>query len=210
MNRCLPLQTALILAHAFTIPMASANSLPFDFRPTANLQYEWSSVDSEHGASVSDAYFRRARVGFRLEGKDRLWQFVAEHDLADRTPADAYLQWNPAPGRAIRVGQFKQPFLLEDAISDKQTAMLESSFVGVFAISRRAMVGLRAASTGRVDDVDRDGAIQGGIAESYGLAVTCYLHPNARLIANALWLDNKRRGISDTPFVAGLRLQLTY
>jgi phosphate-selective porin OprO/OprP len=362
MNRR-PIQTAAILALSFAMPLASASSLPFDFKPSANLQYEWSSVDSELAASVSDDYFRRARLGFRLEDRDRRWQFVAEHDFADRTPADAYLQWNLAPGHSLRVGQFKQPFLLEDAISDKQTAMLESSFVGVFAISRRigaeyarfgkngtlnaavfgqrldgtsespgvtlrgthllhgdssntvhvgmslasetpdrhsasfnappgtAMAGLRAASTGSIGNVDRldragldglwihqawslqgemaqvsarrdgadftgrassvqatwspsgdgrsykrgvatapspqghvgwelalrwssidldDGAIHGGTAESYGLAATCYLHPNARLIANALWLDDERRGVSDTPFVAGLRLQLTY
>lgn len=363
MNHRRSIQTTLMPVLAFTMPMALASALPFDFKPTANLQYEWSSVDSEHAASVSDDYFRRARLGFRLEDKNRHWQFVAEHDFADRTPADAYLQWNPAPGHAFRIGQFKQPFLLEDAISDKQTAMLEASFVGVFAISRRigaeyarfgkngtlnaavfgqrldgtsespgitlhgtrvlhsddsntvhvgmslasetpdhhrasfnappgtAMAGLRAASTGSIGDVDRldragldglwihqswslqgevaqvsarrdgadftgrassvqatwspsgdgrtykrgvataptpqghvgwelalrwssidldDGAIQGGTAESYGLAATCYLHPNARLIVNALWLDDERRGVSDTPFVAGLRLQLTY
>ncbi len=363
MNRFAFASIGSMLALTTTMAVASASSLPLDFKPSANLQYEWSSVHAADTAFTNDDYFRRARVGIRLEDKSRRWLFVAEHDLADQTPADAYLQWNPDPGHSLRVGQFKQPFLLEDAISDKQTAMLESSFLGAFAISRRigaeyayyfksgtlnaaaygqrldgtrdspgialrgtrvlhsdsnttvhvgislanespdnhsvsfkassgsAMSGPSAASTGGIGDVDRldragldglwihnawsvqgelaqvsvrrdgadfsgransvqatwspsgdgriykrgvatapspkghvswelalrwssidldDGAIQGGVAESYGLAATCYLHPNARLIANALWLDVNRRGISDTPFVAGLRLQLTY
>lgn len=124
-------------ALAAALPAAHAAGRAVDFAPTANVQYEWTQVDSGHGGADGEDGFRRARVGFRLQGRDKHWQFVAEHDFADRTPADAYVEWTPAQGQSLRIGQFKQPFTLEDANSDKQTAFLEPSFVGVFAISRR-------------------------------------------------------------------------
>lgn len=357
------LRSALFLALAMAAPAAMAQSLPFEISPIANVQYEWAQVDSDRVADRSDEGFRRARLGLRLKDRDNRWQFVADHDLADRTPPDAYLELTPAAGHALRFGQFKQPFSLEDANSDKHTALLEPSMVGVFAISRRigaeyarfgqagtvnvAVFGqrldgtreslgatmrgtrvlfndggnvahlglsvaserpdedttsfsanpgtvfttLRAASTGTIAGVDRidraaleglwihqawtvqaelaqvavrrdgadvsgdassvlltwspsgdvraykrgvasapsfdgsaawelalrwsaidldDGAVRGGRADSLGIAATCYLHKNVRLIANVLQLDTRRRGVEDRPLVAGVRLQLTY
>lgn len=116
---------------------ATAGTVPFDFSPTANVQYDWAQVDSDLTGVEGEEGFRRARLGFRLKDAGKRWQFVAEHDFADRTPADAYLELTPREGHAFRVGQFKQPFTLEDANSDKQTAFLEASFAGAFAISRR-------------------------------------------------------------------------
>ena len=342
---------------------ATASGLPFDIAPTANVQYEWAHVQSDHATARDEQGFRRAKLGFRLKGGNKRWQFVAEHDFADKTPPDAYLELTPAEGHAFRVGQFKQPFSLEDAISDKQSAFLEPSPVGSFAISRRigaeyarygergtlnvavfgqrldgtndspgasvratrllrssaedqlhvgfslagesprsdrasfsaspgtTLTDLRVASTGsiaRVDRIDRaavegvwvhaawslqaeaaqvvarrdgadahgnagalqatwsptgdgraykrgvpgapapkghvgwelaarwgvidldDGAVRGGHAETWGLAATCYLHPNVRVIADVLRYDGDRRRVHDDPLVAGLRVQFTY
>ena len=125
------------IALAAAMPAAHAGDLPFDIAPTANVQYEWTQVDTDHASPDGEQGFRRGRLGFRLQGHDKRWQFVAEHDFADRTPADAYFEWTPAAGHALKIGQFKQPFSLEDANSDKQTAFLEPSFVGIFAMSRR-------------------------------------------------------------------------
>ena len=132
-----PFLLACAAALCATLPGARAGELPFSFAPTANVQYEWAEVDTDNASADGEHGFRRGRLGFRLQGKDKHWQFVAEHDLAERTPADAYLEWTPVDGQSLRVGQFKQPFTLEDANSDKQTAFLEPSFVGGFAISRR-------------------------------------------------------------------------
>lgn len=350
-------------AALFLSPLAAAAAtLPFEFSPSVNLQYEWAQVDADHARTEHDEDFRRARVGFRLKGER--WQFVADHDLADNTPPDAFFAFTPAEGHSLRIGQFKQPFSLEDANSDKQTAFLEPSLVGAFAVSRRlgveyahqaarstfsaslfgqrldgkndspgaslrgtwvahqsdanlvhlgaslssesprtdrasfsanpgtTLTDLRLASTGSITGVDRldrgaveamwihrawtvqaeaaqvhasrdgaasfsgnassvlltwspsgdaraykrgvaaapsakghaawelalrwsaidlnDGAIAGGSAESYGLAATCYFHRNARVIANVLQADGKRRGVSNEPLVTSLRLQFTY
>jgi len=132
-----PLRIACMAACA-SLPLAAAASpLPFDVSPTANVQYDWAQVDSDNNRIEGEEGFRRARLGFRLKDTRNRWQFVAEHDFADRTPADAYLELTPREGHALRIGQFKQPFTLEDANSDKQTAFLEASFVGAFAVSRR-------------------------------------------------------------------------
>lgn len=132
-----PLLLACAAALGATLPAARADERAIDFAPTANVQYEWTQVDTDHAAPNGEYGFRRGRLGFRLQDRAKRWQFVAEHDFADRTPADAYLEWTPATGHSLRVGQFKQPFSLEDANSDKQSAFLEQSFVGVFAMSRR-------------------------------------------------------------------------
>ncbi|KQY52732.1 porin [Lysobacter sp. Root494] len=131
------LRGACIVACAGFPLAAAAAPLPFDVSPSANVQYEWAQVDSDLARAEGEEGFRRARIGFRLKDAGKRWQFVAEHDFADRTPADAYLEVTPREGHAFRLGQFKQPFTLEDANSDKQTAFLEASFVGAFAISRR-------------------------------------------------------------------------
>ncbi|MGN6512309.1 MAG: OprO/OprP family phosphate-selective porin [Lysobacteraceae bacterium] len=358
-----PLLLACAAALAATLPAARAADLPFEFSPTANVQYEWTQVDTDTAAPDGEHGFRRGRLGFRLQGKDKHWQFVAEHDFADRTPADAYLEWTPAEGHALRVGQFKQAFTLEDANSDKQTAFLEPSFVGLFAISRRVgaeyarygksgtlnvalfdqrvdgtndshgatargtwvlhagadgvvhvgaslasesprtgsasfsanpgtvFTSVRVASTGSIAGVERldraaieglwlhgpwslqaetaqvrarrdaaadfrgnassvlltwspngartykrgvaaapvpkghaiwefglrwsaidldDAGVAGGHADSVGVAATCYVNRNLRVIGDVLRVDSNRRGVETSPVVAGVRLQFTY
>lgn len=116
---------------------ALAGAAPAKIVPTANLQYEWARVDSGNGSAQSVDGFRRARLGFRVKGDDQRWQLVVEHDFSGRTPADAFLELSPSNGEAIRIGQFKQPFSLEDALTDKQSAFLEPSPLGALVISRR-------------------------------------------------------------------------
>lgn len=343
---------------------AFASDLPFDIAPIANVQYEWGRVDSVLGPLQTEDGFRRARLGLRIKGDNKKWQLVLDHDFADKTPPDAYLELTPGEGQSFRFGQFKQPFALEDAIADKQTAFLEASPVGAFVISRRigaeyarwgkhgtfnaavfghrldgasdspgasvrgtwllrsskeesihvgmslasesprndsasyslnagtTLSALRLASTGAIAGVDRidraaleglwvrgawslqaetakvvlrrdvgnldgsasdvqltwsptgdgrtykrgvatapspkghvgwelalrwgtidldDGpAMRGGHAESWGLAATCYPHPNVRIIANLLQYNSTRRGVANDPLTAGLRVQFTY
>lgn len=352
----------LCAATAIGLSQLALPAAAVEFAPTANVQYEWARFDSDLRASANEDDFRRARLGFKIKGGDGKWHFAAEHDFADKTPADAYLELMPAKGHAIRIGQFKQPFLLEDAISDKHSALLEQSLVGVFAISRRmgveyarygdrgtvsaalfgkrldgtnesigatmratwipvtagegvhrhlgfslasesphserasysatpgtTLTSLRLASTGAIVPVERidrgavealwmqaawslqaeiaavathgngdgfvghaqsllatwsptgdarsykrgvvgapsadnawelalrwsaidldDGAIQGGRVQQYGVGATWYCNKYLRVIANLVRNDSRRRGVSDDPTIAGLRVQLTY
>lgn len=136
--RCKPLvlTTCLLAGLAATATASAAVS----FAPTANVQYDWVGFDNDQRNFQDDDAFRRERLGFRIKDDADRWQFVAEHDFADKTPADVFVEITPAKGHSVRVGQFKQPFLLEDAVSDKSSPLLEQSLVGIFAISRRAGV----------------------------------------------------------------------
>lgn len=141
MSSRLPLLSCCALATACALPV-HADGL--DFAPTANIQYDVVRFDAGDARLRDDDAFRRTRLGFKV--KAERWQFVAEHDFADRTPADAFVEYTPAKGHSLRLGQFKQPFSLEDAISDKQAPFLETSLLGTYAISRR--VGLEYARHG--------------------------------------------------------------
>lgn len=356
-------RTLIVAALAASTFPALASDLPFALTPTANVQYEWAQVASDRVPTRDADGFRRARLGFRIKSDRQHWQLVVEHDFAGRTPPDAFLEWTPTPGQSVRLGQFKQPFTLEDALTDKQSAFLEASSVGAFAISRRvgleyarwgkrgtfnaavfgkrldgtsegigaslrttwllrsnanvsAHIGLSLASessdsarasfgvnpgtvfsplklaaTGALAGVDRidraaieglwvsgawslqaeaaqvfvrrdsgdvrgnagavqltwsptgdgrhykrgvatgpapqgqvgwelalrwnaidlnDGPVRGGRAQGWGLAATCYPHPNLRVIADLLAFDSRRQGVGDHPLSAGLRLQFSY
>lgn len=163
-------RTGIATAMLLCLPSTVAAARPVQFAPTANVQYDGAQLDSDH-AGFGDAHgLRRARLGFKLKDAAGRWQFVAEHDLADKTPPDAYLELTPAEGHAIRVGQFKQPFLLEDAVSDKQTALLEPSLVGVFAIGRRLGVEYaRVADWGTINTAVFDQRLDGS-SQSLGLS----------------------------------------
>ena len=60
-----------------------------------------------------------------------------------------------------------------------------------------------------VIDLNDGAAMRGGRAESWGLAATCYPHPNVRIIANLLQYNSTRRGVANDPLTAGLRVQFT-
>ncbi|HEY4556143.1 MAG TPA: porin, partial [Lysobacter sp.] len=140
----------------------------------------WARFDGDDARLRDRDAFRRARLGFKVKA-DR-WQLVAEHDLADRTPPDAYLELTPADGHSLRIGQFKQPFLLEDAVSDKHSPLLEQALTGVFAISRR--VGIEYACHARWGTLNAAafGQRLDGTSESTGVA------------ARATWLLRERDG----------------
>lgn len=150
---------------------AQAGALPFAFAPSANIQYDWTQVDSDRAGSESNQDFRRAKLGFKLKDPGKRWQFVTEHDFADKTPPDAYLELTPADGHSVRIGQFKQPFLLEDAVSDKHAPLLEQSPVGVFAISRRIGIEYARAATWGTVNTAVFGQRLDGTSESIGASM---------------------------------------
>jgi phosphate-selective porin OprO/OprP len=133
---------ATLLAAA--LMAASPAALAIDYAPTANLQYDFARFDSDDPRLSDDDAVRRARMGFKAKGAT--WQFVAEHDFSGNSAADAYLELTPSKRHGFRLGQFKQAFSLEDAISDKSAPLLETSPVGVFAYNRR--LGAEYAFTG--------------------------------------------------------------
>ncbi len=110
------------------------------FKPTGVIYYD--SVDARPDVKPFEDVdkVRSARLGFVLKAGDA-WQFNVEHEFTDRSTPDVVLQFTPAKGHALRLGQFKQPFLLEDATSARHTPMMEASLLGAFALGRRIGLG---------------------------------------------------------------------
>lgn len=141
---------------ATALPVLASAAEPVRFAPTGLLTYDQVEFDGNDRGSESTDKVRSARLGFKVGSKGR-WQLHVEHEFTDRSTPDAYLKWQLPRGQSLRVGQFKQPFLLEDATSVRQTPLMEASLLGSFAISRR----LGAAYTRADDDASFNAALFG-------------------------------------------------
>lgn len=136
---------ALALLALAVSTSAHAEAGDVSFKPTGVIYYD--AVDAHPDVKPFEDVdkVRSARLGFVLKGGDR-WQFNVEHEFTDRSTPDVVLQVTPAKGHTLRFGQFKQPFLLEDATSARQTPMMEASLSGAFAYGRRIGMGYSHAN----------------------------------------------------------------
>jgi|JI7StandDraft_1071085.scaffolds.fasta_scaffold07958_3 phosphate-selective porin OprO/OprP len=121
---------------------AATSAAAVEFKPTASLMADGTWIDGDTTPDEDYVRMRRARVGFDLGTKGQ-WLFRVEHDLTDRSAPEVSLQLTLAEGDTLWLGQFKQPFLLEDAMSDRQTPFLEPALSGAFVLSRRLGVGFQ-------------------------------------------------------------------
>jgi phosphate-selective porin OprO/OprP len=161
---------ATLIASLFTVALTDpVRAGDLSFQPSLSANYDWlrAQPDSRPFADVDD--WRRARVGFALRSGEQ-WQLRAEHDLSKRTAPELSLQWFLGNGRHLRFGQFKQPFLLDDVINERQTPLMEQSLATAFAISRRI-----GAEYGQSDDrhsfnVSMFGKRLDGRFEGFGMA----------------------------------------
>lgn len=133
-----PLAMLALAASTCVSPHAHAGNVTF--KPTGVIYYDGVDADPDVKPFEDVDKVRSARLGFVLKGGDR-WQFNVEHEFTDRSTPDVVLQVTPAKGHTLRFGQFKQPFLLEDATSARATPMMEASLLGAFALGRRIGVG---------------------------------------------------------------------
>jgi phosphate-selective porin OprO/OprP len=134
-----PLRSILAVA---LLAAAAPAAAEITITPGVSIMVDTTSIDSDtfdYGDTTTR--FRRLRPALSF-GVDGQWAVKLEHDLADRSAPEASLQVNLGPGDMLRIGQFKQPFLMEDAISDKQTPFLEQSLAGTLSLGRRLGVGL--------------------------------------------------------------------
>jgi len=131
-------------AHLRNIAVAlAAVALPFcahadglSFKPTGVIYYDGVDAHPDVKPFEDVDKVRSARLGFVAKAGER-WQLNVEHEFTDRSTPDAFLQFTPAKGHVLRLGQFKQPFLMEDATSARQTPLMEASLLGSFALGRR-------------------------------------------------------------------------
>ena len=124
---------------------ARADDAPITVAPTASIMLDRVAVDDDV-RPFEDAYdARRVRGGIIIR-QDGRFQLRLEHDATDNSTPEISLQWFLPRGQALRLGQFKQAFLLDDIINERQTPMLEPSLASAFLISRR--LGIEHAISG--------------------------------------------------------------
>jgi phosphate-selective porin OprO/OprP len=134
------LTRSLAIALAVAALPCTAVAGDVSFKPTGVVYYDGVDAHPDVKPFEDVDKVRSARLGFVLKAGDK-WQFNVEHEFTDRSTPDVVLQFTPAKGHSLRLGQFKQPFLLEDATSARHTPMMEASLLGAFALGRRIGLG---------------------------------------------------------------------
>lgn len=159
---------ALALVAIFLPLCAHAGAV--SFKPTGVVYYDGVDAHPDVKPFEDVDKVRSARLGFVAKAGDR-WQLNVEHEFTERSTPDAFLQFTPAKGHVLRLGQFKQPFLMEDATSSRQTPLMEASLLGSFAIGRRIGLGYAGSDADHAINAAVFGQRLDGKNEGIGAAV---------------------------------------
>ena len=129
----------------------ASNDGNFVFQPGGRVQVDFAHYEADRQNLGDGTAIRRAR----LSGRGTVyhdWNYKVEYEFSDSkaNPAargirDAYISyagWRPA---TVTVGNFKEPFSLEQLTSDSAVTFLERSLIDVFAPSRHIGVGVQTA-----------------------------------------------------------------
>jgi len=113
----------------------------FSFKFGGRLMLDAAYFDDDHTNMGDGTEMRRARffAAGKLFGD---WEYKAQYDFADGTDIkDAYIAYTALPSSKIIVGNFKQPFSLEELTSSKYITFMERALPNIFAPSRRVGLG---------------------------------------------------------------------
>ncbi|WP_206860646.1 OprO/OprP family phosphate-selective porin [Lysobacter changpingensis] len=164
-----PIRSLAIALAVAALPVC-AHAGAVSFKPTGVIYYDNVEAQPDVKPFEDVDKVRSARLGFVLKAGER-WQINVEHEFTDRSTPDVYLQFTPAKGHALRLGQFKQPFLMEDATSARQTPMMDASLLGAFALGRRIGVGYGWSDADHAVNAAVFGKRLDGKNEGVGMAV---------------------------------------
>jgi phosphate-selective porin OprO and OprP len=129
----------VVLVASSTAPVAATSA---DIEVGGRLQLDLAIYDEDVATLNDGTEFRRARVfveGELLED----WSFKAQYDFAENsiTMQDAYIRYTGLPAGTLTIGQFKQPFGLEEMTSSRYITFMERALPNAFAIGRRVGIG---------------------------------------------------------------------
>lgn len=117
----------------------------FDLRVGGRLMFDWvwmgedDQIKADFGQQEDGVRFRRGRFYLRGSIYENM-DYMLQIDFAGGQVAlkDVYLGLSDLPVGKLRMGQFKEPFSLEELTSSNQMTFLERALPNVFAPSRNA------------------------------------------------------------------------
>ena len=117
----------------------------FDLRVGGRLMFDWvwmgedDQIEADFGRQEDGVRFRRGRFYLRGSIYENM-DYMLQIDFAGGQVAlkDACLGLSDLPVGKLRMGQFKEPFSLEELTSSNQITFLERALPNVFAPSRNA------------------------------------------------------------------------
>ncbi len=117
----------------------------FSFKLGGRIMLDYSLPSEDVTPMGSNLFFRRARLEFSgTMFKD--WDYAAEFDMAENAVVakDLFVTFKGWEDQEILIGQFKQPWSLEELSSSKQLAFLERSLMNsAWSTAHRAGLGYR-------------------------------------------------------------------
>lgn len=124
----------------------------FVFQPLGRVQVDYAHYDADKQPLGDGTAIRRARLG--AQGTVfRVWDYKVEYEFSDSkaNPAargirDAYISYTGFRPVLLTVGNFKEPFSLEQVTSDSAVTFLERSLADAFAPSRHVGAAVQTSS----------------------------------------------------------------
>ena len=119
----------------------------FSFELGGRIQLDYAWIDEDNIPMAEGFEFRRARL-FAAGTLYNEWDYKAQYDFAgnDLTAKDLYIKYTGWDAGKITIGQFKQPFSLDELTSSKYITFMERALPNAFATGRRIGVGYDMAS----------------------------------------------------------------
>ena len=107
------------------------------------LQFDKTFVTNNNNLTLLDnSKLRRGRIG--MKGKfDQNWSYKYEVDFAGNSTkfTDAYLKKSLGNKSSLKIGQYKEPFSLEELTSSRFITFLERAYINGFAPGRKIGIG---------------------------------------------------------------------
>jgi len=118
-------------------------SSDFQFRIGGRIQLDAAVYDEDGTDLGSGTKVRRARLFFAGKVYED-WRFKTQLDFADNKVSikDAYIAYTGFGRTVVKVGNFKEPFSLEELTSSKYIPFMERAMPGTFAPGRNIGVGV--------------------------------------------------------------------
>ena len=106
------------------------------------IQADWAYYDDDKTTLGNGTEFRRIRL-FSEGTFFKVWDYKAQFDFADGAEVkDGYIKYKGLENVGITIGQYKEPFSLEELTSSKYITFMERSLpVEAFAPSRKIGIG---------------------------------------------------------------------